>query len=308
MRNEYRKVIEKIHEKNDKVVSILADSITSGMDSVRNKYPNRFIECGIAECNAVGVAAGIAASGGIPILYAPSAFLVYRAFEFIRDDVCIQSLNVKIVGYGAGVSFNNFGVTHHATEDIGLMRSLPNLKILSVNSPREVEPIIECAVEIEGPVYVRFGKAFEEEIYVGDSTFKYGKGTLLREGNDLAIISTGAISSGALKAAKLLDQEGIHPRLIVISTIKPIDKDIILKAAIETGKLLVVEEHSTVNGLAGAIEEILAMNRLNVIYDKVGLNDKFCEDFGWYQDIKKLNGLDEDNIYLKAKKMMKSIS
>jgi len=304
MRNEYKKIIAKLHKENEKLISVVADSGTEELDIVRMEYPERLIDCGISECNAVGVAAGIAASGGLPVLYGMSPFLVYRAYEFIRDDICLQNLNVIIVGSGAGIIYNNLGPTHHATEDIAIMRALPNMKILSVASPKEVEPVMRCAVQIAGPVYVRFGKAWEEEIYKDAPLFTYGVGQQLTNGRDIAIISTGSIVSSVLKAEKLLRQKQYSARCINMSTIKPLDGACIVKAARETGRILVVEEHSKIGGLAEAAAEVIAKSGEKVQFCNLGFDNRFCEDYGWYQDIKKMNGLDEEAIYKKALELL----
>ncbi len=304
MRNEFKKTIRKLHEENEKLITVVVDSGTGELDMVRTDYPDRLVECGISECNAVGVAAGMAASGCIPVLYGMSPFLVYRAYEFIRDDICLQNLKVVIVGSGAGIIYNNLGPTHHATEDIAVMRSLPNMKILSVASPKETEPIMRCAVQVDGPVYVRFGKAWEEEIYPDKPVFQYGVGQELTSGKDISIISTGSIISNVLKAEKLLREKHYSARCINLSTIKPFDENCIRKAAKETGRILVVEEHSTTGGLASATAEVIARNGLHVLFDSLGFDNRFCKDYGWYQEIKKINGLDEEAVFKKAMQML----
>ncbi|MGN0141587.1 MAG: transketolase family protein [Roseburia sp.] len=304
MRNTYKSVIYDLHKENEKIVSVIADSGTDELRNVREDFPSRVVECGLSECNAIGVAAGMAASGSIPIVYGMAPFLLYRAYEFIRDDICIQNLNVKIVGSGAGIIYNNLGPTHHATEDIAIMRTLPNMKVLSIASPKEVIPVMKCAVQLNGPVYVRFGKAWEEEIYDKEAIFEYGKGTVLREGKDMTIISTGSIISSVLKAHDLLEKEGYTIRVINFSTVKPIDKECIKLAAKETGKILVVEEHSVLGGLASAVAEVVVEGGIGIQFRKMGFENRFCTDYGWYQDIKRLNGLGEDDIYMMAKKML----
>lgn len=304
MRNVFKDVIYQLHQENERIVTVIADSGTDEIKRVREDFPNKIVECGISESNAIGVAAGLAASGAIPVVYGMAAFLLYRAFEFIRDDVCIQNLNVKIIGSGAGIIYNNLGPTHHATEDIAIMRTLPNMKVLSIASPKEVIPVVKCAVELEGPVYVRFGKAWEEEIHEQDAVFEYGKGTVLRNGKDITLISTGSIISSVLKAEEQLKSEGYSVRVVNISCIKPFDKECIVKAAEETGKILVVEEHSTIGGLASAAADAVAESGLGIQFRKMGFENRFCKDYGWYQDIKKLNGLGENDIYRAAKEML----
>lgn len=303
MRNAYKKVIYHIHQENEKIISLVVDSGTDEYSDVRKDFPEKIVECGISECNAIGVAAGLAASGSLPVVYGMAPFLIYRAYEFIRDDICIQNLNVIIVGSGAGIIYNNLGPTHHATEDIAVMRTLPNMKILSIASPKEVAPIMESAIKLKGPVYVRFGKAWEEEIY-DKPLFEYGKAAMLRDGNELTMIATGSIISSVLKAQKNLKEEGFSIRVINISTIKPIDKNCIIRAAKETGRILVIEEHSTIGGLASAVAEVVVESGIAVKFQKIGFEDKFCKDYGWYQDIKKLYGFGEENIYNIAKEML----
>lgn len=300
MRNELKKVIPKLYYENSNLITVVADSGTDELQQIREMYPDRIIEAGISECNAVGIAAGVAASGGLPILYGMASFLIYRAFEFIRDDICLQKLKVVIVGSGAGVIYNNLGPTHHATEDIAVMNVLPGMKILSIASPKEVEPIMRCALEVDGPVYVRFGKAWEEEIYDSAPTFSYGVCTELTEGNDITIFSTGSIVSSVLKAGEMLRAQGYSVQVINISTIKPIDETGILRAAQKTHKVLVVEEHSKIGGLASIISMVLLRAQVPVKFEQMGFENSFCEEYGWYQDIKKICGLGECDIYNKA--------
>lgn len=300
MRNELKKVIPKLYYENSNLITVVVDSGTEELQQIREMYPDRIIEAGISECNAVGIAAGVAASGGLPIIYGMASFLIYRAFEFIRDDICLQKLKVVIVGSGAGVIYNNLGPTHHATEDIAVMNVLPGMKILSIASPKEVEPIMRCALEIDGPVYVRFGKAWEEEIYDRAPIFNYGVCTELTEGNDITIFSTGSIVASVLKAGQMLREQGYSVQVINISTIKPIDETGILRAAQKTHKVLVVEEHSKIGGLASIISMVLLKAQVPVKFEHMGFENSFCEEYGWYQDIKKICGLGECDIYNKA--------
>ena len=304
MRNELKKILQELYRENSKLIAVVVDSGTEELDDIREMYPDRIIEAGISECNAVGVAVGIAASGGLPVLYGMAPFLIYRAFEFIRDDVCLQNLKVIIIGSGAGIIYNNLGPTHHATEDIAVMNVLPNMKILSVASPKEVAPIMRCAIEMDGPVYIRFGKAWEEEIYEGDPIFKYGVVTELEQGDDITIISTGSIISSVLRAGKMLKETGYSAQIINISTVKPIDEYGILCAAQKTHKVLVVEEHSKMGGLASIISMVLLKAQIPVRFEHMGFDNSFCKEYGWYQDIKKLCGLGEIDIYNKAVKLI----
>lgn len=305
MRTQYAATIYKQMEQNTKILSVVADSGTEEFDKIRNDMPNRLIECGIAEANAIGVAAGLAASGSIPIVYGMGAFLVYRALEFIRDDVCLQNLNVKIIGSGGGVGYNNLGPTHHTTEDIGVLRSLPNLKIFSPSTPKEVEPILNLAIHTKGPVYVRFGKAYEEEIFEDVPELIYGKANTILDGNDFTIVCTGSIISDAVKAAKQLKKENIHVRIINFNQLKPIDSQIIIKAAKETSGILCVEEHTVIGGLSTIVAEILAQHSISTRFDKIGFQDVFCTHYGWRQDLRRHYGISENHIIEKIYSLLK---
>lgn len=304
MKNAYKDIVEDLCKKYPNLVHVVADSGTSELDIVRHKFPQRLVECGLAECNAIGVAAGIAGCGNIVVLYGMIPFLVYRGFEFIRNDICLQNMNVKIIGSGAGMIYNNLGPTHHATEDIAVMRALPNMVILSPSTEKEAKEAIKMAIRIDGPVYVRLGKGWETELYNGEYNYNIKKGIELKQGNHAAIIGTGSILADTYEAIAKLKKENINVRLINIVSIKPIDEEIIKKAALETKAILIVEEHNCFGGLTSAASEILSKNNISVKFDSINLNDHFCEDYGWYQDIKKLNGFTTEKIYQRIKKMI----
>ena len=304
MRQQFAKSIYSIMKNNDRVVSVVVDSGTEELDKVRDEMSDRLVECGIAEANAIGVAAGLAASGAIPIVYGMGSFLVYRAMEFIRDDICLQNLNVKIVGSGGGVGYNNLGATHHTTEDIGVLRAIPNIKIFSPATPKEVIPIMDLAVNVSGPVYIRFGKAYEEEIFDDIPQVKNGKASIIRNGNDAAIICTGSIISDAVSAAEILAKDGIDISIINCNQLKPIDKELIIKIANDTKCILTVEEHNIIGGLHSIIAEVLAINSSQVIFDSIGFKDEFCLDYGWRQDLRKMYGISQEAICNKIHDMI----
>lgn len=304
MRNKYKDVIYQLMKENDKIIAVLVDSGTEEYNLIRKEMPERIIECGIAEANAVAVSAGIASCGYIPVIYGMGSFLAYRAFEFIRDDICIQSRNVKIVGSGGGIGYNNLGPTHHTTEDIAVMAALPNMAVLSPASPLEVKPVMEAAVEYKGPVYIRFGKAFEEEIFKDTPEFQIGKAGLLCKGKDLTIISTGSVASDVIKSAQILEKEGISTQVINMPSLKPIDKDAIIEAAKSTQRVLTVEEHNYYGGLRSLVSDVLAGLGFVIKFESVSFNDEFCMEYGWRQEIRKMYGISVENIVRAAKKMM----
>jgi transketolase len=301
MRKEFEESIHRLMGTNAKIVAFVSDSGTGKYEEIEKDYPDRLFNFGIAESNMIAAAAGMAKEGWIPVVYAINNFLVYRAYEFIRNDVCLQKRNVKFVGLGCGVIANALGPTHHTTEDIAALRVLPNLTLVSPASRKEVSVVLEKAINYEGPVYIRLGKAFEREIYEDISPFEIGKSTLISAGDDITIIATGSIIADAIEAAGMLKKEGINAEIINMSTIKPIDKDAIIRSAQKTGKVVTVEEHNIIGGLGGAVSEVLCQAGLPVKFDRMGFKDTFCNDYGWHQDLKRMYGLSPLHIYENCK-------
>lgn len=292
MRVAFEKALYDIMHKKPEVVAVVADSATGGYEKIKKEFPQRYLDFGIAESNMVAASAGLASTGKVPILYTINAFLVYRAYEFIRNDICMQNRKVILVGSGAGVIYNNLGPTHHTTEDIAILRVLPNLTILSPASVKEVPKVMETALSINGPVFVRLGKSYETEVYKADSKYEFGKGIILRGGTDATIIGTGSILSDALDAASILEKKGIFVRVINMATIKPFDEECVVKAANETGHILTIEEHSIIGGLGGAVAETLSKKGIGIPFKRMGFEDCFCKGYGYHQELKKMYGLD----------------
>lgn len=304
MRNQYKNSIYQLMQENPRIIVVFVDSGTEEHDLVRRDMPERIVECGIAEANAIGVAAGIASCGFIPIVYGMGAFLAYRAFEFIRNDVCIQNRNVKIVGSGGGIGYNNLGPTHHTTEDIAVMAALPNMRVLSPATPLEVGPVMKEAVNCNGPVYVRFGKAYEEEVFTETPSFEIGKAAVLREGSDISIVVTGSMLADVVKSAEILSRENISVQIINMTTLKPIDKHSIIQAAQKTKRILVVEEHNYFGGLRSLVADVLAESGLAVSFQSIGFKDEYCFEYGWRQEIRKKYDISVEGIINKVKAMM----
>jgi transketolase len=249
----------------------------------------------------VGVAAGLAACGKIPFAYTISTFITMRAFEQIRNDVCLQETNVKLVGIGAGFVYSNLGPTHQATEDIAIMRSLPNMTIIAPVDPLESRKATFAAAALQGPVYLRLSVGGTPQVYKDDFDFKIGRAVTLKEGHDVTIIACGGIVHEALKAAEELDKTGISVRLINMHTIKPIDEQAILQAAADTGAVLTVEEHTINGGLGSAVAEVLMDGHSRSIqFKRLGLQDTFAVGYGSYDEMKQMNGLSKDDIAREA--------
>lgn len=297
MRKTYENSIYELMKRNEKIVALVADSGLGKYEDIEKEFPDRLFNFGIAESNMIAAGAAMAKEGFIPVIYALNNFMVYRAYEFIRNDVCLQNRNVKFVGLGAGVVANTLGPTHHTTEDISCLRVLPNMTLVSPASPKEVPVVLEKSVDFTGPVYIRLGKAFEREIYENDSPFEIGKSTVLTEGNDLTVIATGSITADALEAVNKLKGKGVNAELINASTIKPFDEETLLNSAAKTKKVVSVEEHQVTGGLGAAVAETLCKAGIGAKLDIIGFENTFCSDYGWHQDLKRMYGMSPDHIF-----------
>jgi transketolase len=276
---------------------LLADNGIIMFDEFTEKYPDQILNVGIAEANMIGVAAGLAETGFRPIVYSIAPFVTMRVFEQIRNDICYQNTNVLIIGVGAGFAYSTSGPTHHAIEDIAIMRSLPNMKVLSPCDPNETRAVAKAAYSTDGPVYVRIGSGRNPIVYNDIRSFKIGKADELRNGSDASIIATGTIVFDALEAAAQLQNEGISVKVINMSSIKPLDTEIIKRALAETGAILTVEEHSIIGGLGAAVAEWLAeKGSYPFRFKRLGLNDTFCKGYGSVGEIRNLNGLSKEHI------------
>ena len=266
----------------------------------KKEFPEKFIDCGIAEGNMMGVAAGLATTGYTVFASSFAMFAAGRAFEQVRNSIAYPNLNVKIGATHAGISVGEDGASHQCCEDIALMRSIPNMVIINPADDVEAMAAVHAAVEHEGPVYMRFGRLAVPRINSEDYKFELGKGVLLKDGKDVTIVATGLMVNEAIIAAETLAAEGIDARVINIHTIKPIDKDILFAAAKETGAIVTAEEHSVIGGLGSAVSEALA-EEYPVPVVKLGVNDTFGKS-GPALELLKIFGLDAENIVIKAKK------
>jgi transketolase len=301
MRNAYIAELYEIAVRDERVLALVADNGAIVYDKFRAAFPDRFINFGIAEANMVSVAAGLAACGKIPFAYTIAGFLTMRAYEQIRNDVCMQRTNVKLVGIGAGFVYSNLGPTHHATVDISIMRALPGMTVFSPADPLESRKITQEAARMDGPVYIRIATGGSPKVYESDYEFVAGKGVVMREGGDVTLVATGGIVLEAQRACEELSKEGIGARLINIHTIKPLDEELILQAARETRAVLTVEEHSIIGGLGGAVAETLAEAELSgVKFRRMGLKGVFAEGYGTYEEMKEQNGLSSAHIAAEA--------
>ena len=300
-RESYGNALVELGKEHEDVVVRDADLAAATKTGVFKKaFPERHIDCGIAECNMIGVAAGIATTGKVPFASSFAMFAAGRAFEQVRNSVGYPKLNVKIGATHAGISVGEDGATHQCNEDIALMRTIPGMVVINPSDDIEAKAAVKAAYEHQGPVYMRFGRLAVPVINDNeDYKFELGKGVVLREGKDVTIIASGLPVSNCLEAAEKLAKDGIEAKVINIHTIKPLDEELVIAAAKETGKVVTVEEHSVIGGLGSAVCDVLSENAPTKVL-KIGINDVFGESGPAVELVKKY-GLDADSIYTKVK-------
>ena len=300
-RESYGNALVELGAEHDNLIVLDADLAAATKTGVFKKaYPDRHIDCGIAECNMMGIAAGLSTTGIVPFASTFAMFAAGRAFEQVRNSIGYPHLNVKIGATHAGISVGEDGATHQCNEDIALMRTIPGMVILNPADDVEAKACVKAAYEYNGPVYLRFGRLAVPVINDRpDYKFELGKGVVLREGKDVTIVATGLCVSSALEAAEKLAADGIDAKIINIHTIKPLDEDLVVAAAKETGKVVTIEEHSVIGGLGSAVCDALCANYPTPVY-KIGINDTFGESGPAVELIKKY-GLDAKSIYEKVK-------
>lgn len=277
-RESYGNALVELGAEHDNLIVLDADLAAATKTGVFKKaYPDRHIDCGIAECNMMGIAAGLSTTGIVPFASTFAMFAAGRAFEQVRNSIGYPHLNVKIGATHAGISVGEDGATHQCNEDIALMRTIPGMVILNPADDIEAKACVKAAYEYNGPVYLRFGRLAAPVINDRpDYKFELGKGVVLREGKDVTIVATGLCVSSALEAAEKLAADGIDAKIINIHTIKPLDEELIVAAAKETGKVVTVEEHSVIGGLGSAVCDALA-EKCPVPVKKIGVQDVFGE-------------------------------
>ncbi|PRR79480.1 transketolase family protein [Clostridium vincentii] len=303
-RESYGMALVELGRENEKVVVLDADlSKSTKTNDFKNNFGDRFFNIGIAEQNLMGMAAGMANVGYIPFASTFAVFATGRAFEIIRNSICYPKANVKVAATHAGLTVGEDGGSHQSIEDIALMCSLPNMTVIVPADHREAMAAVKAAAEINGPVYLRFGRCNTEDIYDDSYIFKIGKGTQLVQGNDLTIVATGMMVQKAIEASKLLKEDGINARVINISTIKPIDEEILIKAAKETKGIVTVEEHSIIGGLGDRVCSVVCEKAPTKV-KKIGVNDTFGES-GTPNELLEKYGLTSLNIVKEAKELIK---
>lgn len=303
-RDAYGKALVELGDTDKKIIVLDADLAAATKTGMFKKaHPEKFVDCGIAEGNMMGVAAGLAASGYTVFASSFAMFAAGRAFEQVRNSIGYPHLNVKIGATHAGISVGEDGASHQCCEDIGLMRTIPGMVILNPADDIEARACVLAAAEHDGPVYMRFGRLAVPRVFDENYKFEIGKGAVLKEGTDVTIIATGLMVNEALMAAEKLSDEGISARVVNMATIKPIDRDIIVDSAKKTGVIVTAEEHNIIGGLGSAVAEVVC-ETVPVPVLRVGVNDVFGKSGPAVQLLHEF-GLDADNIAAKAKEAVK---
>lgn len=303
-RESYGNALVELGRVNDQVVVLDADLAgATKTGTFKKAFPERFFDCGIAECNMAGIAAGLATTGMIPFMSSFAMFAAGRAYEQIRNSIGYPHLNVKIGATHAGISVGEDGATHQCNEDIALMRTIPGMVVISPSDDVEARAAVKAAAEYVGPVYLRFGRLAAPVINDNpDYKFEIGKGIVLREGTDITLIATGLMVGYTLEAAEMLAKDGISAKVINIHTIKPLDTDLVVSAAKETGKVVTVEEHSVIGGLGGAVCEALS-EQCPVPVKRIGVNDEYGQS-GPAVELLHHYKLDAEGIYGQIKEFL----
>ena len=304
-REAYGKALAEFGAQYPNLVVLDADLANATKTNTFQKaFPERHIDCGIAECDMMGIAAGLSTVGKIPFASSFAMFAAGRAYEQVRNSIGYPHLNVKIGATHAGITVGEDGASHQCLEDIALMRVIPGMVVINPSDAVEARAAVQAAIEYVGPVYLRFGRAAVPVINDReDYKFEIGKGVLLREGTDVTIVATGICVSAALEAAEKLAEDGINAEVINIHTIKPLDEELIIKSAKKTGKVVTAEEHSIIGGLGGAVSEALSEKAPTPVC-RIGMNDIFGESGSAGALVAKY-GLDADVIYIKVKEFVK---
>ncbi len=301
-RDAYGKALVELGAINDKLVVLDADLAAATKTGMFKKaYPEKFFDCGIAESNMMGVAAGLASTGHTVFASTFAMFAAGRAFEQVRNSIAYPRLNVKIGATHAGISVGEDGASHQCCEDIALMRTIPGMTIINPADDIEARAAVFAAAEYEGPVYMRFGRLAVPRIFDEDYKFEWGKAVVLNEGSDVTVCATGLMVGEAIEAQKILAAEGISAEIINVHTIKPLDSETILKSASKTGAIVTAEEHNVIGGLGSAVAEAVCESAVRVPVVKLGVNDVFGKS-GPAVELLHIYGLDAQNIVEKVKK------
>lgn len=296
--------------RNDERIFLLVGDVGySLVEPFAQEFPDRFANVGVAEQNMTGIATGLALSGNIVFTYSLANFPTLRCLEQVRNDVCYHSANVKIAAAGGGLTYGPLGMTHHATEDLAIMRALPNMTVVAPGDPVESSLATQAMSRLPGPCYLRLVKTGDPVVHQAIPDFQIGKAITMREGNDVTLIATGDMLYNAVQAAEQLAHEGIQARLLSMHTIKPLDVEAVLAAAEETNAIITIEEHSIIGGLGGTVAEVLAeSSHPHIVFKRLGIQDSFCSQVGSQEYLQRIYSLSAKSIAEETLKLWRRVT
>ena len=307
MRSAFFETLARRAECDPRVYLLTGDLGFGVVEPYMAKFPGRFLNVGVAEQNMTGVATGLALSGKIVFTYSIANFPTLRCIEQIRNGPCYHRANVKVVAVGGGLAYGSLGMSHHATEDLAMMRALPNLTVVAPGDPVEARWATDAATMHDGPVYLRLGRQGEPEVHASRPAFTVGKAHMLRDGRDLTLISTGAMLGAAMRTATLLDREGLSARVLSMHTVKPLDEAAVTEAATQTRLVVTIEEHSVIGGLGSAVAEVLAEREGAAPLKRLGLPSAFVSRAGSRDYLVAQYGLSDDAIRDSVLKLLERV-
>ena len=304
MRSAFVKTLIECARRDPRIILLTGDLGFMALEPFIKEFPKRYINAGVAEANMVGMAAGLASTGKKVFVYSIIPFVTMRCLEQLRNDVCYHNFDVKVVGVGSGYSYSTMGATHHAIEDIGALRSLPNLRIVSPGDPLEVELAVKALVKDNGPAYLRLGKRGEPVLHKKMPKFRLGQAIIMKSGKDVSLISSGSILVNALKASEELEKEGIRTTLVSMPFIKPIDAATVKNLAQKTKAVVTIEEHNIIGGLGSAVAEVIAESPYKPVFRRLGVRDYFVPKVGSQEYLRGQAGLSVGNIVKTVKELL----
>lgn len=296
MRKAFVESLHALAKKNRKIMLLTADLGYSVFEEFAKECPDQYLNMGVAEQHMTGFAAGLAMESKVPFIYSIVPFVTMRNFEQIRNDICYQNLNVKIVGVGAGYSYGPYGHTHHGLEDLGILRTLPNITLFTPGDPVETALVVQEAIKIKGPVYIRLGRAGEPILHTRKPHLIVGKGLKLRDGGDITLFAINTMVKTALDVAESLEKKNIHATVVSLPTLKPLDEKVIHYARDNTKAIFTLEEHSIIGGLGSVVAEILAESHSGIVFKRLGVPDVFAEGIGNQEHMRDLSGISPKKI------------
>jgi transketolase len=297
VRSAFFKALHRLAAENPDIFLVVGDLGFGVTEEFSRAFPGQFLNAGVAEQNMTGIAAGLALSGKTVFTYSIANFPILRCLEQIRNDVCYHRANVKVVAVGGGYAYGSLGATHHATEDLAILRALPGMTVIAPGDPEETNAATEAIASHEGPCYLRLGRAGEPRVHEALTNFQIGRGITVRDGHDLTLMSTGGMLETVVNVAKILARKGLATRVLSMHTLKPLDEDAVLSAARETGAIFTVEEHSIIGGLGSAVAEILAEAGIqNLIFKRIALPSTFACRAGSQEYLREQNNLSSESL------------